>query len=124
MARELAGHKLISFFTLDYLRKDNHSSGYSLIIIFTIFVGVSEAYSYIRESVFVPLMEKWKISINRRSTDILTRSCYDYASIPLTRMPNPYQAECGVLSVVCPVKGFHSFHQANESSVPHFCVIG
>lgn len=35
----------------------------------------------------------------------------------------PYQAECGVLSVVIPVKGFHSFHQINESFVPHFCII-
>lgn len=32
----------------------------------------------------------------------------------------PYQAECGVLSVVFPVKGFHSFHQINESRLHTF----
>ena len=32
----------------------------------------------------------------------------------------PYQAECGVLSVVIPVKGFHSFHQINENRLHTF----
>ena len=35
----------------------------------------------------------------------------------------PYQAECGVLSVVFPVKGFHSFHQINESRLHTFVFI-
>ena len=66
-------------------------------------------------------MEKWNFQLTE-ACGYTWRSCIGYAVCPL-RADTPYQAECGVLSVVFPVKGFHSFHQINESFVPHFCII-